>query len=94
VSEALWKRKAVVGGAAGGIKLQIIDGITGFLVHSSEGAATRIAQLLGDRRLRDKMGENGYQHVRQNFLVTRHVRDYILTMLALDHPGESMIYLA
>jgi trehalose synthase len=94
VSEALWKKKAVVGGATGGIKLQIIDGRTGFLVHSAEGAATRITQLLGDRRLREKMGENGYQHVRQNFLVTRHVRDYILTMLAVEHPGESMIYLA
>jgi trehalose synthase len=94
VSEALWKKKAVLGGATGGIKLQIIDGITGFLVHSAEGAATRITQLLGDRRLRDRMGENGYQHVRQNFLLTRHVRDYILTMLALEHPGESMIHLA
>jgi len=93
VSEALWKKKAVVGGAAGGIKLQIIDGITGFLVHSAEGAANRVAQLLSDRRLRDKMGENGFQHVRQNFLVTRHIRDYILTMLALEHSGESMIYL-
>jgi len=93
VSEALWKRKAVVGGAAGGIKLQIIDGITGFLVHSAEGAATRIAQLLGDRRLRERVGENGYQHVKQNFLLTRHVRDYLLTMLAVEHPGESMIHL-
>ena len=94
VSEALWKKKAVVGGAAGGIKLQIIDGITGFLVHSPEGAANRISQLLADRKLRDRLGENGYRHVRQNFLVTRHVRDYLLTMLALEHPGESMVYLA
>jgi trehalose synthase len=93
VSEALWKRKPVVGGATGGIKLQVIDGITGYLVHSSEGAATRIMQLLSDRKLRERMGENGYRHVRQNFLVTRHVRDYLLTMLALEHPGESMIYL-
>jgi trehalose synthase len=94
VSEALWKKKAVVGGAAGGIKLQIIDGITGFLVHSPEGAANRISQLLADRKLRDRLGENGYRHVRQNFLVTRHVRDYLLTMLALEHPGESLVYLA
>jgi trehalose synthase len=45
VSEALWKRKPVVGGAASGIKLQVIDGVTGFLVHSPEGAATGITQL-------------------------------------------------
>ena len=93
VSEALWKKKPVIGGAAGGIKLQIIDGVTGFLVHSAEGAANRIGQLLGDRRLRDKLGENGYLHVRQNFLLTRHVKDYLLTMLALEHPGESVVYL-
>ena len=94
VSEALWKKKPVIGGAVGGIKLQIIDGLTGFLVHSPEGAATRIAQLLGDRRLRERLGENGYRHVKQNFLVTRHLKDYILTMLALEHPGGSVVHLA
>ena len=93
VSEALWKKKPVIGGAVGGIKLQIIDGVTGFLVHSPEGAANRIAQLLGDRRLREKLGENGYLHVRQNFLLTRHVKDYLLTMQALEHPRESVVYL-
>jgi trehalose synthase len=93
VTEALWKRKPVVGGAVGGIKLQVIDSVTGFLVHSPEGAATRVAQLLRDRKLRERMGESGYQHVKQNFLVTRHVKDYILIMLALEHPGESVVQL-
>lgn len=93
VSEALWKRRPVIGSAVGGIKLQVIDGVTGFLVHSVEGAANRIAQLLRDRRLRERMGENGYQHVKQNFLVTRNLKDYLLTMLALEHPGESIVYL-
>jgi len=49
--------------------------------------------LLGNRRLRARLGENGYQHVRQNFLLTRHVKDYLLTMLALEHPRESVVYL-
>lgn len=93
VSEALWKRKPVIGGAVGGIKLQVVDGVTGFLVHSVEGAASRIAQLLRDRKLREKMGENGFLHVKQNFLVTRHLKDYLLTMLALEHPAESIVYL-
>jgi trehalose synthase len=93
VSEALWKKKPVIGGAVGGIKLQVIDGVTGFLVHSPEGAATRIAQLLGDSKLRERMGENGYQHVRQNFLMTRQVKDALLTILALEHPRESIVYL-
>ena len=71
VAEALWKRKPVIGGAVGGIKMQVINGVTGYLVHSAEGAANRIAQLLRDRRLRERMGENGYQHVKQNFLLAK-----------------------
>jgi trehalose synthase len=71
----------------------VIDGVTGFLVHSIEGAATQIAQLLRDRRIRERIGENGYEHVKQNFLLTRHVKDYILTMLAMEHPGESVVHL-
>jgi len=62
-------------------------------VHSVEGAASRITQLLQDRKLRERMGENGYQHVKQNFLVTRHLKDYLLTMPALEHPSESIVYL-
>ncbi len=93
VSEALWKRKPVIGGAVGGIKLQILNGVTGFLVHSPEGAAMRALQLLGDPALRRRLGENGYQHVKQNFLVTRHVKDYLLLMLALDHPDEDVVHL-
>jgi trehalose synthase len=91
VSEALWKRKPVIGSAVGGIKLQIINGVTGFLVHSPEGAANRALQLLRDPELRRRMGENGHQHVKQNFLLTRHLKDYLLMMLALDHPGEHIV---
>jgi trehalose synthase len=93
VSEALWKRKPVIGGAVGGIKAQIINGVTGFLVHSPEGAARRCLQLLDAPELCRRMGEDGYQHVKQNFLLTRHVKDYMLVMLALDYPGEDVIYL-
>jgi trehalose synthase len=92
VSEPM-KKKPVVAGAVGGIKIQVIDGVTGFLVHSVEGAATQIAQLLRDRRLRERMGENGYEHVKQNFLLTRHVKEYMLAMLAMEHPGESVVHL-
>ncbi len=93
VSEALWKKKPVIGGAVGGIKLQVINGVTGFLVHSPEGAAHRALHLLGNPELRRAMGENGYQHVKQNFLLTRHVEDYILLLLALDHPDEDIVRL-
>lgn len=93
VSEALWKKKPVIAGAVGGIKLQIVNGVTGFLVHSPEGAANRASQLLGDLKLRKTIGENGYQHVKQNFLLTRHVKDYMLLMLALEHPCEDIVQL-
>jgi trehalose synthase len=93
VSEAMWKGKPVIGGAVGGIKLQVINGVTGFLVHSPEGAARRVAQLLGDAALCERIGENGREHVKQNFLLTRHVKDYMLVMLALDHPGEEVVHL-
>lgn len=93
VSEALWKKKPVIGGAVGGIKLQIINGVTGFLVHSHEGAAQRTMQLLADRKRCEQMGENGYQHIKQNFLLTRHVKDYMLVMLALEHPDEDVVHL-
>ncbi len=91
VSEALWKRKPVIGGAVGGIKLQIVNGVTGFLVHSPEGAANRALQLLGDKRLRQEMGEAGHLHVKQNFLLTRHVKDYMLLLLALEYPDQDIV---
>lgn len=93
VSEALWKRKPVVGGAVGGIKAQIVDEVTGFLVHSPEGAASRIVQLLGDKNLCAAMGENGHNLIKQNFLITRHVKDYLLLMLATQHANEDIVYL-
>ncbi len=93
VSEALWKKKPVIGGAVGGIKLQVINGVNGFLVYSPEGAATRALQLLADPAMRLSMGEAGREHVRQNFLLTRHVKDYLLTMLALSHPNEDLVNL-
>ena len=93
VSEALWKKKPVIGGAVGGIKQQIINGITGFLVHSPEGAAQRTVQLLRDPELCRRLGENGHQHVKQNFLLTRHLKDYTLMMLALDYPYEHIVFL-
>jgi trehalose synthase len=93
VSEALWKGKPVIGGAVGGIKLQIINGVTGFLVHSPEGAANRAVELLSNPYLCRRLGENGHRQVRENFLITRHVKDYMLLMLALDHPKDRIVQL-
>ncbi len=78
VAEAMWKGKAVIGGNTGGIKSQIVEGITGYLVNTPEGAAYRAKQLLADSRLREQMGKRAKEYVRQRFLIPRHLRDYLL----------------
>ena len=87
VTEALWKGKPVIGGACGGITLQVHDYQTGFLVHSPAGAAYRIRYLLRYAEKRQRMGQTGHEFVREHFLLTRHLRDYLTMLLCLDHPG-------
>jgi trehalose synthase len=77
VTEGLWKGKPVIGGNVGGIPLQIIDGETGFLVDSIESCAEKAILLLQDPELSRRMGEAGREHVRTNYLITRHLRDYL-----------------
>jgi trehalose synthase len=93
VSEAMWKGKPVIGGAVGGIPLQIVHGITGFLVNSVEGAAFRIRQLLNNPEMARKMGESAREHVRKNFLITRQIRDYLSVWFSIENKGKSMIEL-
>jgi trehalose synthase len=88
VTEALWKGKPVIGGACGGITLQVHDYHTGFLVHSPAGAAYRIRYLLRYSDKRERMGRTGFEFVREHFLLIRHLRDYLCTLLCLDQPGE------
>jgi trehalose synthase len=80
VAEAMWKGKPVIGGFAGGITVQLVYGVTGFTVNSSEGAAFRIHHLLDNPDLMDKMGEDAREYVRRNFLITRHLGDYLALM--------------
>jgi trehalose synthase len=85
VTEALWKGKPVIGGEAGGITLQVVNYHTGFLVNTPEGAAFRIRYLLNRPDSLAEMGAKGRQFVRENFLLTRHLREYLTLMLALLH---------
>jgi trehalose synthase len=91
VTEALWKGKPVIGGATGGITLQVHDYHTGFLVHSPEGAAYRIRWLLRYADKRQRMGRTGHHFVREHFLLTRHLRDYLTTLLCLDNPEGGVL---
>ena len=77
VSEALWKGRPVVGGRAGGIKLQIRDGYDGYLVDSVEECAQRTIDLLADPVGADALGAQGREHVRENFLSTRELEDWL-----------------
>lgn len=77
VTEALWKGKAVIGGNAGGIPLQIADGETGFLVDSVKQCADKTLYLLEHPDEAAQMGEAAREHVRENFLTTRHLADYL-----------------
>src|SRR3989344_4928717 len=88
VAEALWKAKPVVASAVGGITLQVTHKYSGLLSHSVEGAAYAIKQLLQNPDYAKRLGENGREHVRQNFLLTRHLRDYLLVFLSLFHEGD------
>jgi trehalose synthase len=83
VTEALWKKKPVVASAVGGIPSQIIHKRTGLLTHSIEGTAYQIRFLLSNPGLAQKLGEQGHEHVRENFLITSNVRRYLTLFLHL-----------
>lgn len=90
VSEALWKAKPVVASAVGGIPLQVSHNFTGLLSHGIEGTAYAIKQLLTNPGYAARLGENGREHVRNNFLITRHLKEYMLVFLALGRSEDSI----
>lgn len=71
VSESLWKGTPVVAGRAGGIPLQMSDGVGGFLVDSVEECAEAILKLLRDDQLSRELGEKGRERVQEHFLLPR-----------------------
>ncbi len=88
VTEAMWKGKPVIGGNVGGIRLQIFNHHTGYLVDTPEGAALRIRYLLYDRERLGEMGRKAQEFVREHFLLTRHLREYLTLMVILIHGRE------
>ncbi len=92
VTEALWKGKPIVASAVGGILLQVKNKLTGLLCHSIEGAAYSIRTLLANPDYAKWLGENGKAHVKENFLITRHLKDYMLLFIAL-YNDRDVIYL-
>jgi trehalose synthase len=91
VAEAMWKGRPVIGGNTGGIRLQVIDYHTGFLVNTPEGAALRIRYLLHNGGRIEEIGAKAREFVRENFLLTRQLREYLTLVVALLHGGEDRI---
>lgn len=83
VAEAMWKGKPVIGSFAGGIPVQVIFEVTGYVVNSVEGAAFRIRQLLDSPDLMTRFGGAAREYVRRNFLITRHLGDYLALLASL-----------
>jgi trehalose synthase len=83
VAAAMWKGKPVIGSLAGGLPDQIVFNVTGYTVETVEGAAFRIRHLLGNPELIGRMGAAGREHVRRNFLITRHLGDYLALLAHL-----------
>jgi trehalose synthase len=81
VTEGMWKGKPVIGGDVGGIRIQVVNHQTGFLVNTPEGAAHRIRYLLHHQESIERMGTTAREFVRENFLLTRHIREYLTLML-------------
>jgi trehalose synthase len=77
VTEGLWKARPFIGGDVGGIPLQVHDGETGFLVHSADECAERAIRILREPDLGKNLGRTGKEHVRQNFLTPRLLRDWL-----------------
>jgi trehalose synthase len=88
VTEALWKGKPVIASATGGIPLQITHDYCGALTHSIEGTAYWIRQMIQDPHYARKLGENGRQRVLNRFLITRHLKDYLLILLSTLRTAE------
>ncbi|HZZ14823.1 MAG TPA: glycosyltransferase [Candidatus Sulfotelmatobacter sp.] len=83
VTEALWKGKPTIAGAVGGIPNQIIHKLTGALVHSVDGCAYQIRYLLTHPEFAKQLGQNGHEHVKENFLMSTNVRRWLLLLRIL-----------
>jgi trehalose synthase len=92
VAEALWKAKPVIASAVGGIPLQIKHQYSGILTYSVEGTAFFLKQLLQNPEYAARLGKNGREFVRFNFLITRHIYEYLLLFLSLSY-NEDIVHL-
>lgn len=92
VAEALWKAKPVIASAVGGIPLQVTHRYSGILTNTIEGTAYWIKQLIQTPEYAYNLGRNGREHIKNNFLITRHLRDYMLAFLSLFNEQDIVTF--
>ncbi|MEW5950326.1 MAG: glycosyltransferase [Elusimicrobia bacterium] len=90
ISEALWKKKPVIASNVGGIRYQITHKYNGLLSNSIEGTAHYIKQLIENPEYAAYLALNGRNHVKENFLITRHIKEYML--MFLTEKNKDVIY--
>jgi trehalose synthase len=92
VSEAMWKGRPVVASGVGGIQDQIIDEVTGLVLHDPEDLAQfghAICRLLSDHELAARLGAAAHEQVRSRFLESRHLEQWVELIGELDRPGAA-----
>jgi trehalose synthase len=77
ITEAMWKMRPVVAGAATGCKLQITDGVDGFIINTTEECRDRVDEILENADLASRLGRAARETVRGKFLSTGHVANYL-----------------
>ena len=77
VTEGLWKERPLVANNVGGISLQIEDGVNGYLVASTDQCVERVLAVFREPAVAVRLGRNGREAVRQNFLSTANLRNYL-----------------
>lgn len=93
VAEALWKGRPTIASAVGGIPLQITHKYSGILTHSIDGTAYWIKKLINEPKFANQLGVNGKEHIKNNYLITRHIKDYLLLFLSLYTEKTDILYL-
>jgi trehalose synthase len=95
VAEAMWKGRPVIGGNCGGIRHQIHDGVTGFLVDDVSSCARKVITVLKNQELANQMGKKARESVRRNYLMPRLLRDYLqLTSTLLCRRDEASVIMS
>jgi trehalose synthase len=87
VAEAMWKGRAVLASAVGGIQDQVRDGQDGILLPDPRdlGAFAEAARaLLGDPDRARRMGESGHERVRDYFLADRDLSQWMALLDGLS----------